>query len=219
MDRQDIRDLSRKRLGETTASFWSDVELNNWINYACKDIAFRTKCLRDNDYLTSVESTKEYSLSTNFPTLLSIDEVYFKQDGDTWQKLEPTSRTRLDKEEPGWLSTDDGMPTKYYWDKEEDILGLHNTPDSDNAGTDYVRVYFTETHTDMTDDDDEPTIPSDLQLAIIDWVVATGLETRGHGDKANDAWQKYFSKLHDYQVERNRQREDDDIIMKNYRNL
>jgi hypothetical protein len=50
-------------------------------------------------------------------------------------------------------------------------------------------------------------------------VAALGFEQRGYGDKANDAWQKYFSKIKDYEIERHREKEDDDIIMRNYRNI
>jgi len=62
-------------------------------------------------------------------------------------------------------------------------------------------------------------VPEYVQPAIVDYVVANGYEQRGFGDKANDAWQKYYSKIHDYQVERNREKEDEDIVMKNYRNI
>ena len=58
-----------------------------------------------------------------------------------------------------------------------------------------------------------------LHLAVVDWIVATGFETRGYQDKANDVWQKYYTKLRDYKVERNREKEDDEIIMKSDYNL
>ena len=219
MTRLDIRNLVRKRLGETTALFWSDSELNSWINDGCTDIAFRTKCIRTSSYLSPIAETAEYSLSLNVPYLLSINEVYYYSNATTWVKLEPTSRTELDLLHPGWKSATSGAPTDYYYSREENIFGLYVKPNSTNAGTNYCQVYFTKEHIDMTTDTETPQLPENVQPAICDFVVAYGYEQRGWGDKANDAWQKYYSKLHDYQVERHRETEDDDLIMKNYRNI
>jgi len=221
MTRSEIRSLIRKRLGETTASFWSDTELNSWINDACTDVAFRSKCLKGVNYFTTITGTGEYAMSAlvTAATVLSINEVYYLQNGLTWQKLEATSRTELDIMNPTWKSTDAGTPQKYYFDREEDIFGLFQKPDTDNAGTSYGQIYYTKAHVDISGDSESPQVPDYLQPAVVDFVVANGYEQRGFGDKANDAWQKYYSKIHDYQVERHREKEDEDIVMKNYRNI
>ena len=219
MNRLGIRTLIRKKLGESTAAFWTDVELNTWIDDGCDDLAFRAKCIKTNGKMTTVTSTMEYALSTYYPNLLSITEVYYYLDGSTWDKLEPTNRTELDEEEPGWKSAASGTPDRYYWDKEADVLGFYVKPNATNAGTNYAEVYYNKKHIDITDDTSTIDIPEPLHNAIIDYVVAIGLDTRGWGDRANDAWQKYFSKIRDYQIERSREREDDDLIMKNYRNI
>jgi len=49
--------------------------------------------------------------------------------------------------------------------------------------------------------------------------VASGLEDRGWGDRANDMWNKYKMKLKEYQTERRVEREDDDIVMKSIYNI
>jgi hypothetical protein len=219
MLRSEIRDLIRKRLGETTASFWSNTELNSWINDACTDIAFRTKCIRSNVYFTPVAETSEYVLSTVVPYVLSINEVYHKSLGTTWIKLTSTSRTELDAIYPGWKSATSGAPSQYYYNREEDVFGLYVKPDATNVGASYCQVYFTKQHIDLTLDTESPQLPENIQLAVCDYVTAYGYEQRGWGDKANDAWQKYYSRLKDYQVERNRETEDDELIMKNYRNI
>lgn len=219
MLRSEIRDLIRKRLGETTSSFWSDVELNSWINDACTDIAFRTKCIRTNTTFTPVLDTEEYVLSTILPYILSINEVYFKADDLTWVKLPATSRTELDINYPGWKSTASGTPFLYYYNREEDIFGLYPGPNSTNDITDGCQIYYTKSHIDLTDDLSSPQLPENVQPAIADFVTAYGYEQRGWGDKANDAWAKYFQKIHDYQVERHRETEDEDLIMKPERNI
>jgi hypothetical protein len=221
MTRSEIRSLIRKRLGETTASFWLDVELNSMINDGCTDVAFRAKCLRGSGYFTTVSGTAEYPITTVVPTatVISINEVYYLQNGTTWQKLEATSRTELDITYPTWKSTDSGTPQRYWFDREEGNLGLYQKPDATNAGISYGQIYYTKAHVDIAGDTESPQLPEYIQPAIVDFVVANGYEQRGWGDKANDAWQKYYSKIHDYQVERHREKEDEDIVMKNYRNI
>ena len=219
MIRSEIRDLIRKRLGETTSSFWSDTELNSWINDGCTDIAFRTKCIRSNAYFTTLLDTAEYVLSTIVPNLLSINEVYFKTNNLTWDKLPATSRTELDILSPGWQSAASGVPYQYYYNREEDVFGLYVKPNSTNAIANGCRVYYTKAHIDLTTDGSAPQLPEYVQAAICDFVAAYGYEQRGWGDKANDAWAKYFQKLHDYQVERNRETEDEDLVMKPERNI
>ncbi len=219
MNRLQVRTLIRKRLGETTAAFWTDTELNTWIDDGCDDIAFRAKCIKTNGKMTTTASTAEYSLSTYYPNLLAVLEVYYYLDGSTWDKLEPTNRTELDIEEPGWKSAAAGTPDRYYWDKEENILGFYVKPNSTNAGTDYAQVYYAKKHTAITDDTSAIDVPVPLHNAIIDYVVAMGLDTRGWDDRASAKRQEYFSRLRDYQIERGREREDDTIIMRNYRNI
>lgn len=43
MIRSEIRSRIRKKLGETTALFWTDAELNSWMEDAQKDIVWKAK--------------------------------------------------------------------------------------------------------------------------------------------------------------------------------
>ena len=225
MTRLEIRNLIRKRLGETTEAFWTNDELNTRIDDGCTDLAYRTKCIRTDGYLTPTADTEDYTLSVIFPNALSIDVVYFFQctssdtTNSTWQKLTPIGRTELDIKHPGWKSADTSIPQEYFYNREEDRFGLYPQADNNNTGSNYCHAYYRKEHTDMTGDTSTPDIPENLQLAICDYVVAMGYEERGWGDKANDAWQKYFAKIKDYTIERHREIEDEDIIMKNYRNI
>ena len=246
MTREEIRDLVRKKLGETTSAFWTDTEINTYINLGCKDVANRTKCLRSNTTIASIScasstasiKSNEYTISDYISDFLAITELSFMQDGTDMAKLIPTSREELDVLYSGWRSlvgytlsntatgvttynydSTPGTPTHYYWDREEDIFGLVPPPDGDNAGSDYIKVYYTYNHTDISSDSSSPTLPTQLHLAVVDFATATALETRHQGDKANDAWQKYFSRVKDYTIERRNEREDDEIVMKPYRNI
>jgi len=244
MTRQEIRNIARKRLGETTAAFWTDAELNTYINLGCKNIAWRTKCLRDTGYInvasceanTSAEVSTEWAISTYLPNYFAINEVYFKREGTTYRRLEPSSREELDIESEEWQSlvgytfTDGGgtihynyesetsEPLKYYWSREEDVIGIYPPPNDEHDGAP-LKIYYSKDHINMTSDTQSPTLPTNLHLAAIDYTVASGLEDRGWAERANDFWNKYIKKLQDYEVEKGNEREDEEIIMKNYRNV
>ena len=220
MTRAEIRNLARKRLGETTAAFWTDAELNSWIDDAGDDLAFKTKSIKANGLMTTTEDQAEYILSTAYPNLLSVLEVYYYQNGTTWKKIKKTSRDELSITNPGWKSAESGTPIKFYWDKEEDLIGFWVKPDSSNDGA-YARVYYSRTYTDLASDTAVPTLPEFLHKAQADYVVARGYESRGYGDKSNNAWAQYYRRISEYLVERRLEKQEleDDNVMKNYRNI
>ena len=243
----EIRTQVRKRLGETTSAFWTDAELNTYINLGLKDLSWRTKCLRANGSFGAIScesstvsaKSNEYTVSSVLSEdCYAITEAYFKVDGEDFDRLIPTNRADLDTLSPGWQSlvgytytnTASGVitynyesicstPTHYYWDREEDIFGLYPPPNDDQAGSNYIKCYYTYTHTNLSSDSATPTIPEPLHMAAVDFSVASGFEDRGWGDRANDFWNKYFKKVSEYDVERKNEREDEEIIMKGYRNI
>lgn len=222
MTRTRIRNLIRKKLMETTASFWTDVELNDWINDAGHDVAFKTKCIQTDGKFAAAESTSEYVLTDYFSGLISVTRAYFYQNGATWTELDPTSIDKLNKLHPGWKNADDGVPSEYYFDFERSkTLGLYVSPNSTNAGSEYIELYYGNDYTDISSDDDSPdSIPELLQQGMVEYVVATGLETRGYRDKANDAWMKYEARLRTYHAAKDGIiHEDDDVIMKPAQNI
>jgi hypothetical protein len=246
MNRGTLRSRVRKKLGETTSAFWTDTELDDYINDGCRDIAFRTKCIRGNTYLTTSDCTQnitaegfaEISFLSIDSEIYSILEVYFHEANENWIKLQPTSRTELDVLNAGWKDAvgstnsqiafpditynyqdEAGTPTHYYWDREEDLFGWWVPTETDQVSSDNMRIYYTKQHIDMTSDATVPSIPQALELAIIDYGIAQGLEDRQWLDRGNDRWTKYYARLDAYMAERNREVEDEDLIMKNYRNV
>lgn len=129
MTRQEIRTLARKTLGETTAAFWTDDQLNNWIDDAGYDIAYLTRCIRANKDITLTGGTGEYTISTAIATnIVSLIDIWYKVSGATWAKLDLMAREELDTRYPNWRSASSGTPTIAYFDTEEDIVGFYVPP-------------------------------------------------------------------------------------------
>lgn len=220
MDRLEIRNLIRKGLGETTSAFWTDTELNGYINNSGHDVAERSKCIKTSGYMTAIEDQYEYTATSYFPLIISMTELYFYQDGEAWHKLTSINRTDKDILFPGWMSAESGTPTHYTYDQEEDKLTFYVPPDDENVEASGVKIFYSQDFTDLTLDSATPAgIPFSLQLAMVDYAIATGYQHRGWNEKANDAWSKYFSRIGTYVAERHREKEDETVIMKNYRNL
>ncbi len=218
MIRSEIRTLCRKELGETSSGFWSDAEINGYINLACTDIADRVRCIKANDYVNIIAEQSDYVASSILTNPLGVTEVYFLMNGVTWDKLNPIDRTELDRDFSSWLSTTSGTPYAYYFDSEEDLFQLYPAPDSNNDGSNYARIYYFKDHVDMAvtveGDTSSPTLPKSLTPAIVKYVAAFGSETRGWMDKANDFWQKYYTLLNDYEVNKMKKKPDDNIVSK-----
>jgi hypothetical protein len=217
MIRSAIRNKARMALGETTASFWTDVQLNTWIDDGIRDISWRTKCLKKDSLGTSVTDQGEYALLTMFPKLYEMLELYYYDVTTTsWLRLEQTNRKALDKDIPGWMSTDSSLPQKYIYNVEENYLYLWPAPSSDYDGTNYIKGFYCYEPTDLTTDDATPEIPATLHDAIVEYVKIVGFESRGMGDRANNSRQLYISMIKDYMIERSRE-DDEEIIMRNER--
>lgn len=229
MTRGEIRTLIRKHLGETTASFWSDANLNTWIDDAGHDIAFETKSIRTTQTWTTQTDTQEYTLSTVLTNPIAVIECSLNigpsTSGETpvktdqWVKMRYVTREELNAVTPGWRQAASGIASQYYWDREEDIIGF-NVPLGGNAvGTDFAECVYAKDYTELTLDSSSPALPTYLHEAMVWHVVANGYGHRGYGDKANDAWTKYNAKIRRYYVEKHREKEDEEIIMKPERNI
>lgn len=213
MNRQEIRNKVRKMLGETTEAFWTNAEINIWIDDACNDIAMHTLCLKGNATLTSVVNTAEYTLSSQIADVLAIVSEAYYMDGSTYEKLQPTTVEELDFDYPGWRSASAGTPFKYYWNLQENIHGLYPKPDATNAGA-YWLVKYVKRHANISSDTETVDIPLELHPAIIEQVVATGLETRGQREQAGYHLAKFTQMLVRWKaVNSFNQQLDDDIIM------
>jgi hypothetical protein len=56
----------RALLAESSAAFWSDTQLQSWINQGCEDVARRAEILWEQENITVVPLTAIYSFSNDF---------------------------------------------------------------------------------------------------------------------------------------------------------
>lgn len=215
MNRKEIRDLVRKKLGETTEAFWTDAELNSWIYLACVDVAYRTKALRKETTITfpaEAESILTDSFATDLQGILSI--VF---NGSTIKRLRAIPFDDLTDTYPQWRNIESSEPELYYHVKEMGLLGVY--PKIKDTENDNLNIVYTYKHPSISSDSASPLFDDFLHQAVVDNVVSVGMESRGWVEKAAASWNKYINTINDYLIESKRQKEDEEIIMKNYRNI
>lgn len=89
--RADLRD----RLDETQARFWSDAQLNRWINEGAMDVSRRGECLPTSSVIAVVAGTRDYALPTNGFTLHRAE--YTPDSGQTVYPLELRDINEMDE--------------------------------------------------------------------------------------------------------------------------
>lgn len=69
--RTEVRDL----IDEDVAQFWTDAQLNTWINQGCMDIARRALCLRQVEQINTTANVQNYACPTNIYELYRVEFV------------------------------------------------------------------------------------------------------------------------------------------------
>jgi len=136
----------RLKLLETTASFWTDLEIYDFLNEGQQYVSRKAKCLEKEVDVTTTEGTREYDLKTttnSFSDIIDISEsgVNFDANGSTSNNRELTYYPiwKLNRDFPGWRGVSNSIPQYYYFKKSSKTIGLYPEPNSSNAGS-YLHV-------------------------------------------------------------------------------
>lgn len=157
----------RARLNEVTAAFWTDAQLLVWINHRYQDLVTAVETTFENYFLTEsatdlVEDQQEYSLPTDFKRMVRIEINYdMTNNATTFSKATPVT---LDEVRIQIANTDLGSSGSPVYYIHGDLLGFLPIPDAD--GTSAVKIWYVAEQTDLSDDDDEPAIPSQYHRVI-----------------------------------------------------
>ncbi len=88
-----LRTDVRQRLDETTQRFWSDQELNRWIEEGARDLARRAELLQDRFTIATTTGTQEYTMPTD---LFRAHRAEWTPDGVNIYPLEQRSVQEMD---------------------------------------------------------------------------------------------------------------------------
>lgn len=221
-NRSTLRATIRQILGEVTPLFWSNDLLNQWVEDSMLDITLKTKCNRKTGYITTVVDIAEYTISDHISDFLVVNgpvRIYDADNSEWRQKMRGTSQDEMDLMYPGWeKDTGSGEPTLYWYDQELDLFWIYQRPSTRYAGSDYLKIRYASKPAATANDNASPDVPDTLYTAITEFVVARGNESRGYHDIAITHWNAYSNAIKSYNSVA-KVKPDQDVVMKNYRNV
>lgn len=192
---QDFIDQVRRELEEGTETVWSDDSLLAWTNEASRDFAYKTRCLADEQYTTTVVGQQSYELPS-----YTIEPVMAVYETEQLARATPSAFFATAAE-----TTTTGTPTTYtvYGDLHGGAIYLHPTPSA--AGTlRYWRTYYP-TPFDSTDDTGVMPFGSLHDEALRNYVKARAYEQTGELDRAQYHTQAYEREVAETDYERVRE--------------
>ncbi len=146
-----LRTRTRDILNESAAAFWTDTELNGYINEGIRDIASLTGCIQNIDTATTSASTRTVSY-----TGYDIENIEYKPASGNRESL-----IQIDPLKDGHVQLD-GTDPQYFW-KGKGVFGIEPVPD----GTYNLDVYVQDYPTDLTVDSQIPEIPMAFRPLVI----------------------------------------------------
>lgn len=169
MNRSDIRTHMRDLLDESTEGFWSNDDLNRYINLANRKVNSVVSLLHEEYFTVSstfstVSGTKSYSLPTDCRLVRRL-EIYNSSDASDIIKVDELRFPRI---EAGgeWPFSSSGQPQRYIVRATQ--FDLLPTPDAVYT----MRIYYDARKSDLATDSDTPQAPSEFHDMLVYWACA-----------------------------------------------
>ena len=166
MNLGELRTSMRNLLNEATPGFWSNAQLDAYINLAQTRVNSIISSTRQ-DYFTTITTfqtvagTRSYAFPTSCKYIRRI-EIYDTADANNIIKIDELKFPRLEAN-GDWLFTKNAQPKRYVITGTQfDLLPI---PDSVYD----MRVYYDMLPNPLSIDVDTPTIPADFHDMIVFW--------------------------------------------------
>jgi len=175
----------RSLIGEASASFWTDAELNAWISEGVEDVTSRSLCLQVSDTIALVTAQNEYATTVGAVSVVDIVKVwgcfYISTDNEYigLKRISINQVADLPYMIPG--------PPKYFYHF-ADKIGILPLPTTSES-TKTIRIYFSKSSQTIGD------LPNQYQPLTI-WFAASMAFKKEHRYAESDAMYKlYLEKL------------------------
>lgn len=200
-----IIDASRSRLDETNAAQWTNTELKRWLNEGARDLARRTRHLRDTDTFTTTAGTAEYTIPAD---VLEIEQVYYAPGDGRQIPLVPRAFEGMNAVW-GQNQATGGQPAMYtLWGTPPNLkIRLFPVPDTSSKT---VTTYVVRLPASITENDASDTTALEWPLAWVD-LLKDYVEYCALRKDRDPTWQEAYSLYN--------QRVDDMIVNSEYMNV
>jgi hypothetical protein len=172
----ELRTQVRDRIDEATAKFWTDTQINSWINEGARDLARRGEVLQTRDEITSIAGTQEYTLPSD------VVRVYRVEYEDSSQTIVPLEYRDFNNMDSVWWSrqatTESTRPFWFtMWGYPPDLkIIVYPTP----ANSDEIlRVFYYSVPATVSGDEDPIAVPTGWEDAIVLYAEYVALRKDG----------------------------------------
>lgn len=172
MIRSEIRTDVRTLLNEPTAAFWTDANLNTYINKANQRVNSIIASTRE-DYFTqaatfsTIANTKSYTFPTDCRFIRRM-EVYSTSDASDIEKIDEMKFPRVEMQSD-WPFPEPGRPKRYT------VYGTQFNLEPIPDGIYTMRIYYDSRKDDLALDSESPSSPSDFHDLIVYWTTVLAL--------------------------------------------
>lgn len=154
----------RTELQESTAGFWTNAELEAWMDEANADIVRATK-QESTATITCVAATESYALPADFYLARRVELQSTAGSATNWFQVLPYSIDLRRPGDPINTATLTGSPTGFYIFNNK--LYFVPIPDQAYSGT----LYYYKNATAFTGDSDSPSYPEGASVARVDRAI------------------------------------------------
>jgi len=176
----------RALVNESTASFWSDTEIESWIKQGCLDWTEKTLLLTYEDRIALVTSTVTYTSSVSNYIDSAIRTLHAKFSGKALKRL---TYEELHEHHQMVLATNESP--EYYYDKYDGLtftFYIADTPSVVQNGA-YVNMLFACRTDDITK------IPYEYQSNIFNFAASKAKMKERQWQEAQLLWQIYLNNI------------------------
>lgn len=180
----------RALIGEASAGFWTDEELNNWVIEGSVDISVKTLCFEHRNSITLVASQLEYTDFISAPTTAGIAQaikIYsciYDDESNVYRGLQKIHPRQINH-----LSQNTAGPSYYYYHFAGSI-GIWPLPTATEAAlTDPILVYCSLVADAITD------LPDHYQQFAIIYAAAMAKFKERKNAEAMSLYAKYINSM------------------------
>lgn len=209
MDREDLRNEVRARIGESGTGFYTDAQINQWLNDGVDYISMAVEPIVTTMTVdvTATTGSAPWTGQSEFllpDALISIKQVYFKDSGGKWDTLTETTYQDLFNFNVDWESQEADPPQQYYWI--QDTIGLF--PKASTTRTGALKVLHTCRPSEMASDSATSGLPSWLDRAVVQYGVWRCRAKDQNSQKAAEAMMEVQAAIRQAGMKMNKHRKD-----------
>lgn len=191
---EDLRTDVRSHVDESIAVFWTDTELDRWVNEALREVGRRTETIQRQKSYTVVSGQEAYTLPDD---MLRIYRVEYRRTTDYIQPLEFRPFNEMDSIW-GFSRTAGGASPEYYsiWSYPgEGGQGLYIYPIPQENINDGLRVFYYAVPRNLEADDDVAEIPAGWEDLVPLYVEYTARRKEASDNRWREAYELFETRL------------------------